>query len=439
MKMNLAYLVTFIYEINGAIDTGKYQDISIEEVEEHIEKGDLLPFLKDRFGEDVDLSLFDLAPNGIKLADELNTKLQNYLETLKGFEYKYLVENNGLCLLIAWMTEMIASLEWDPPRGIPKATLKLLLEKLQANLTGPKVSNKKSTRSYEAIKDRLDVTLFENLRKLDNLKKIPFEKCDCFLHDHHRWVLPIIFWAQEKRLIPELCTVVMFDKHPDAREPKEECMEEIYLIRESGCTTNKIISLCETKLNFLDDDWVIAGMELGLIGDIVIFGARWGDLNVPKTYHDHRGNLHRIELLGLPYGELEFKGSLSDICYRESLSELWDTLKWERNSGGRFFFNRTADKILLDFDLDCFSCSCMNYTIPWHDDVFIEEFFTPSEYRTTRGWTGKMFLKGLMDQAGLLTIAREPGCCGGPKHGEKYADYILKKVNYFLFDNGLLR
>ncbi len=42
--------------INAAIDTGKYQDISVEEVEDHIDGGDLIPYLRERLEGDFDLS-----------------------------------------------------------------------------------------------------------------------------------------------------------------------------------------------------------------------------------------------------------------------------------------------------------------------------------------------------------------------------------------------
>ena len=82
--------------INTAIDTGKYQDISIEEVWEHIEKGDLIPHLKDKIG-DKYLNRYNPV-----LAGEINSKMQDYLESWKGQEWrKGGVKNSGLCLLIA--------------------------------------------------------------------------------------------------------------------------------------------------------------------------------------------------------------------------------------------------------------------------------------------------------------------------------------------------
>jgi len=50
------------------------------------------------------------------------------------------------------------------------------------------------------------------------------------------------------------------------------------------------------------------------------------------------------------------------------------------------------------------------------------------------GWTGKDFVDGLVKRAALLTIAREPYCCGD----DTKANQVLGKVNHFLFDDELL-
>ena len=141
-KMRLGFLQCFIYQINAAIDTGKYQDISIAEVKEHIKEGDLLPYLERTLGDDVDLSLFipvkDLgAPDQIdgkkdkifwiksqvqwsgratKRVEELIESLQRILDVGAGDEKrKWGIENSGLCLLVAWITEIIGWREWEGP------------------------------------------------------------------------------------------------------------------------------------------------------------------------------------------------------------------------------------------------------------------------------------------------------------------------------------
>jgi hypothetical protein len=129
--MKLIYLTHFILNLNAAIDTGKYQDISLAKVGEHIEKGDLLRWLKKRLGNDIDLSLLmpeeDLgAPNDIEdktqwiknqvdhskraeiIEDELIEGLQSIYNVYGADgKRKWGVKNSGLCLLIAWATTLI--------------------------------------------------------------------------------------------------------------------------------------------------------------------------------------------------------------------------------------------------------------------------------------------------------------------------------------------
>lgn len=272
----------------------------------------------------------------------------------------------------------------------------------------------------------------DDLRTIDNLREVSFEKCECFLHENHRWVLPIIHYAQERGTLSKPCTLVMFDAHHDTMDPG--CIDEIRRIRESGIVLENLIRLCRDKLSLQNDDWVKTGMELGLIGDAVIFGVeKMWDRDRLKKFEDHRGDMHRIELAGLPSRELKYKGSLSNLVKSESHSELWNLLEWHHIPNKRFAFARDAKKILLDFDLDCFVIRWKGYLFPWRDEVFEKEFLTPSKHFSTKEWTGKRFLDALVNRAALLTIARESEYCGG----NKKADQILSKINHFLFDGKL--
>jgi len=270
-----------------------------------------------------------------------------------------------------------------------------------------------------------------DLEEIDELRQISFGERECFLHKEHRWVLPIIFYNQQNKILPHPCTLVMFDAHHDTRDPN--CMEDIIRIKEAELTFSEIVNLCKERLSDRDDDWVKAGMELGLIDDAVIFGVEDGASNRNlEKYEDQQGIIHKIKLLGLPREELDYQGDLSDIIRSEALSEFWKILGWQCNS--QFSFVEDERKILLDFDLDCFIVRWRGYHFPWPEEVFKKEFPAPLNHRPTSGWTEKGFLNGLINKAALVTIAREPDFCGG----ETKATEILGKVNRFLFDNKLL-
>ena len=107
--MKLTDVTYLIFEINAAIDSGNYQNITLAEVREEALKGNLFPFLKSRLGDDLDLSLYDL-----RRLQELSDALKGIAEVLEGRERRKTgVERSGLCVLIAYMTELIQRKEHE--------------------------------------------------------------------------------------------------------------------------------------------------------------------------------------------------------------------------------------------------------------------------------------------------------------------------------------
>jgi len=68
--------------------------------------------------------------------------------------------------------------------------------------------------------------------------------------------------------------MVVFDAHHDTAPLDQPCMEEIHLIRESEYTIEKLTLLCRDELSELNDDWIHAGIKLGLIENSIIFGVQ---------------------------------------------------------------------------------------------------------------------------------------------------------------------
>jgi hypothetical protein len=99
----LTRMTYLLLEINSALDTGKYNDISIENIRNQAEQKKLVEYLKNKLGEDVDLSL--LEPEDI---NELNNNFADISIALYNRERKKLgIENNGLCLIIGYLIVMI--------------------------------------------------------------------------------------------------------------------------------------------------------------------------------------------------------------------------------------------------------------------------------------------------------------------------------------------
>ena len=99
--MKLNYLVYVILKLNIALDSGKYQDVSMEEAREHIDARDLVAWLNQRVPE---AHLGALSEAHVA---ELQEGLAFMQAEYRGLERKWGVINSGLCLLIAWTGEII--------------------------------------------------------------------------------------------------------------------------------------------------------------------------------------------------------------------------------------------------------------------------------------------------------------------------------------------
>jgi hypothetical protein len=251
----------------------------------------------------------------------------------------------------------------------------------------------------------------------ENPKQTLFDGVPCVLHEDHRWLLPIAYFAQRNNLLPQACTVVMFDRHTDAIDPYKRAGDELGRLRQDP-NLQGIVSLCSDALMKNDADWLKAGMQLGLFGDAIIFGAYDGDSEI---YTDHIGNEHRIKMsASLP------QHTLSDALKFDELQSMWDIVGWKVTcKDGSFLPDRP--KILLTIDLDCFAIEWGEYVFAWPDKIFEGEYSN----RARIGWSGREYLEGLAKKAGLIAIARESECCGGSEDAE---DILQNLIHYGFSD-----
>jgi hypothetical protein len=108
-KLNIYALSDALFMLNGALDRGKASDVTCEEVHRHLESGDLVEFLQHRLGVQ-----FSGARPGVEQNKYFVEALRSVRDTIGGRERrKFGVENNGACMLIAYITEIIQSGMWD--------------------------------------------------------------------------------------------------------------------------------------------------------------------------------------------------------------------------------------------------------------------------------------------------------------------------------------
>lgn len=211
----------------------------------------------------------------------------------------------------------------------------------------------------------------EALSARDGLRRFEWQGKEVLLHEDHRWVLPLVADAQERGLLPRPTRVILFDRHTDAAEPGPLT---------PGHSPEHLIEVCERELSRHDDDWIVAGIRLGLLADVFIYGVddRMGDL--PKAVGNY----------GI-YGRFEMPAQVGSLGRNAQAVIDW-----------------TESPILLDIDLDCFAYPYRGRVLPWDEDLFAHEF-GPS----LPAW--QEFLR----RAGLVTICREAGCCGGEANAER--------------------
>ena len=104
--MKLLELTFLILELSALIDSEAHAGVGIDEVEDHIESGDLFTWLKTRFPT-LDLSIY--APTASRnVGEEITAALDRILGGYKGKERrKWGIQNNGICLLLSWTNELI--------------------------------------------------------------------------------------------------------------------------------------------------------------------------------------------------------------------------------------------------------------------------------------------------------------------------------------------
>ncbi len=99
--MRITQLTFLGFYLNGALGSGRYDDITIDEVKARIRDRSIFDYLAGRLGADVDLSL--LTPDDRR---ELNDEWEDMALAVNESR-KMCVERNGLCLLVAYLLEGI--------------------------------------------------------------------------------------------------------------------------------------------------------------------------------------------------------------------------------------------------------------------------------------------------------------------------------------------
>ena len=214
--------------------------------------------------------------------------------------------------------------------------------------------------------------------------------------------------------------LIFFDHHDDACTPNISVSE---LLRKWGVdgiedvSSRDFWSFVEFNLSGIDDDWLLAGMELNLINHAVVIGAEnpHNIRDLSNQYKSSDGKLH--ELYDIDHIDLSIgnRGCLGDSMTEWPYKNIRNIFEYHQYEHDYVFSSKVNNPFVLDFDLDCFTTECENYTYAWPETIFYEKYAISNVIN---------FMKKLIDRSTFITICREPSCCGGIGESNKILSYL---------------
>jgi len=278
-----------------------------------------------------------------------------------------------------------------------------------------------------------EITSIYGLSNHTNIEVYSFHDKYIILYDDHRSILNVLFETKKLGLFSTTPNIIFFDKHDDACNPQinaKDLFEKWGIERIEDVSSRDFWSFVEFDLSGLDDDWLLAGMELGLINHAVVIGqtenSNMRDLN--NLFESSDGEVHELfDIYHLNYS-LGSRGCLGDNVIKEPYYEnVRNIFEYDQPPYGRYdkFSKEVTNPIVLDFDLDCFTTECENNVYAWPEAIFREKYYDNEEVRH--------FMHKLINRSTIITICREPKCCGGLGESNKILGYLDK----YFFDGWL--
>ncbi len=249
-------------------------------------------------------------------------------------------------------------------------------------------------------------------------------KKDVLVYDDHRTLLNILFEIQKNKWIDGIPNLIYFDQHDDS-----VVLRDLSIADRLAKFGNRKIQDIESKefwgytefeLSTLDDDWLTAAFDFNLINDAVCIGVeRDGNVHYTNERYADADIKHRLLTMNHLGWEIGSRGQLGDTIKLDETSLYLRSL---------FRYNTketNSTRYVLDFDLDCFATDCLDRTIAWPETIFYDKYVGDFKVRS--------LMNRLIADATLITICREPNCCGGIGESNKLLSYLDK----YFFNEGL--
>jgi hypothetical protein len=261
-----------------------------------------------------------------------------------------------------------------------------------------------------------------------------------FVYEDHRTILNVLDHARRANAGIFPLNLVYLDYHSDARDPVSDAALRLQY-RQHVPNQEAFWTFVEWRTAHDDGDWLKTGMDLGLIQDAVLIGARLrSDLTgLATTYTDVAGVEHKIYDVCHIWCALQGNGWLVDAAQHANLKPVWDIMGWQNNAGKFSFIKERAGlrHFVLDFDLDYFTTdgptgighlvwppeqvhAAFRQNLP--PDHFAEPLPRPID-----------FLQFLTTYSRFITIARESPYCGGYRASAQ----IMETLDSLIFNGQL--
>ncbi len=268
-----------------------------------------------------------------------------------------------------------------------------------------------------------------SLSHRSNINKKYTENSDVYIYEDHRTILNVLYVLKDEFKTP--LDIFMFDDHDDACHPSKDVLEIAQKFAINNPSFEDFWSFIEFKLSGLDDDWVIIGMELGLINNVFLFHSSRSSISFVEKYETKHFGTKNIYNIGDVWDELSHRGCLEDIVKIDEYGELWDDMGWNYSKKDYRFHFEPKNNFIVDFDLDCFTTTILDKLMAIPEELLIEKF-KESLYPDHHYYhTSESFVRDLIKKSEFTTMCFENGCCGGIRESYK----IFETVDYLFFDN----
>lgn len=277
------------------------------------------------------------------------------------------------------------------------------------------------------------LTSLGQLSLRSNIETYIYDGKYIIVYDDHRCLLNVLFEAFKLGMFTSCPNIIYFDRHDDACNPnikKSELFERWGVTELKDVSSPNFWSFVEFDLGHLDDDWLLAGMELGLINNAVVIGPQ--DNSNILTLNNHFVStddyIHEIYSISHIKSSIGCRGCLGDSVIKEPYyNAVRNIFEYNQPPYGRYykFSDEVTSPFVLDFDLDCFTTECEDKLYAWPESIFRRMYYDKSEVT--------YFMRDLISRSQFITICREPSCCGGIGESNK----ILEYLDRYLFEGNL--